>query len=73
MITTDVGGLKEMFEGRGTGIVVDEISGDAIKNAIENFFETDKKEKFKESIKREKERLSWSNFCNKLIDFAESI
>ena len=73
MITTDVGGLKEMFEGRGTGIVVDEISSDAIKNAIENFFDTDKKEKFKESIKREKERLSWSNFCNKLIDFAESI
>ena len=73
MVTTNVGGLKEMFETNGTGIVVDRIESSAIREAVETFFDTGNREKFRENIKKEKERLSWSNFCSKLTDFAESL
>lgn len=73
VVTTDVGGLKEMFEGKGTGIVVEQISGKAIKEAILRFFSGGEREKLGENIKKEKERLSWSNFCSSLINFADSI
>lgn len=73
MVTTDVGGLKEMFEGKGTGIVVEQISSEAIKEAILRFFSKGEREKFGENIKKEKERLNWSNFCSRLINFTDSI
>ena len=73
MVTTNVGGLKEMFGTNGTGIVVDRIDSSAIREAVETFFDTDNRDKFRENINKEKERLSWSNFCSRLTDFAESL
>lgn len=73
MITTDVGGLKEMIEETGTGRVVKEIAAAPVADAIKEYFESESKEKMVSAIKMEKERLSWSNFCNKLINFAETL
>ena len=72
MITTDTGGLKEMISGKGTGIVVEKADPGLIRNAILSFF-SESHEKYVEAIKKEKERLSWSNFCQKLIEFSNSI
>ncbi len=69
LITTDVGGLRETVEVPGTGIVVPEVSSAAVHEAIVRFFEdASVKDKCIEAIAREKERLSWSNFCNKLLE-----
>lgn len=73
LITTNVGGLKEAIEGPGTGTVVDEISPKAIAEAIREYFEFDLKSKYSANIARENEKLSWSNFCDKLIDFYNTL
>lgn len=67
LITTNVGGLKETIEKPGTGIVVDQITPEAIANAIKEYFNTpDISTNMVNSIKKEKERLSWTNFCEKV-------
>lgn len=78
MITTNVGGLKEMIADKGLGLVVNEITPDAIATAVKSYFNNtcDKslsKAQMIENIKAEKERLSWSNFCNKLIEFTNTL
>ncbi len=75
MITTDTGGLKESIGERGTGIVVDRADVQLIRNAIISLFSDyeNKSAAFAKAIQAEKERLSWSNFCNNLISFANSL
>lgn len=69
MVTTSVGGLKESIGDKGTGIVTDEISPEAIKNAILEYFGNNNLQNtFIDNIKKEKELLSWSTFCNNLIN-----
>lgn len=74
MIVTAVGGLKETIGERGTGLVAEECSPDAIREETERYF-TDPtiRERCIANIRKEKERLSWSAFCGKLISFAESL
>ena len=76
MITTDVGGLKEAIGDTKTGIVVVYPSADLIEAAIKDYFSPYsllQREDMIKNIIKEKERLSWSNFCNKLIDFYNEI
>lgn len=73
MITTDVGGLKEMIQKPGTGKVVEEISAETIAGAIKEYFASSQKDEMVAAIKREKERLSWNAFCDKLINFVETL
>ncbi len=74
MVVTDVGGMKETIGDRGTGIVVNRCSPEEIRKAIEYYFSSDDiAATCIESIRKEKERLSWSSFCKRLISFAESL
>lgn len=78
MITTNVGGLKETIGDKGTGIIVDDISPNKIADAIKRFFDNDSNNKcvrnsIIENIKKEKELLSWSNFCKKLLLFYNNL
>lgn len=74
MVTTAVGGLKEMIGDSGTGIVTDEISPAAIRAAIESYFaDTSLRDSCKAAIAAEKERLSWSTFCTNLINFYNTL
>lgn len=76
MITTNVGGLKEAIGNTGTGIVVDYPDSKLIEDAIINYFDPNnisQREAMIKRIKEEKERLSWSNFSNKLLDFYKEI
>ena len=84
MITTAAGGLKETIGDRGTGMIVDRPDPDAVASAIRIYFgdapapegrpggETARDEMLKNII-REKDRLSWSNFCNKLMEFYRTL
>jgi len=73
MITTNVGGLKEAIEAPGTGIVVDAVEPLAIKNAIEDYFGRELRESLTQNIIKEKDKLSWSGFSNKLLDFYKTL
>lgn len=74
LVTTAVGGLKEMIGERGTGIVTGKITPDAIKEAIEEYFsDPDGGERYRTAIREEKERLSWGAFCNRLISLYEQL
>ncbi|MBR5856698.1 MAG: glycosyltransferase [Bacteroidales bacterium] len=73
MITTNVGGLQQMIGDTGTGLISPSIDPDSIAGLIKEFFSSDRRSSLIENIRKEKERLSWSRFCNKLIDFAGTV
>ncbi len=74
MIVTDTGSLRASVEGTGTGLVVERAEPQCVKEGIERFFGTPgMQEACKESIRRQKELLSWSGFCKRLISFTESL
>ena len=70
MIVTNVGGLKETIGDRGTGIVAESGTPEAIAEDILKYFSNPQiKEDCIINIRKEKERLSWSTFARKLTDF----
>ncbi|MGN1220833.1 MAG: glycosyltransferase [Candidatus Cryptobacteroides sp.] len=74
MIVTDVGGLRETVGDSGTGIVAPECTPEAIRHEIERYFAAPQlKQSFITNIRKEKERLSWKNFSEQLIDFINHI
>lgn len=73
MITTDVGGLREAIETPGTGIVVKNPDPGEIRDAIIDYFASDKRSFYQRNIENEKEKLSWKNFCIKLTELYNSI
>ena len=74
MVVTAVGGLKETIGDRGTGIVAPEATPEAIRGEIARYFaEPELKEKFVTEIRKEKERLSWKGFADRLIEFADKL
>lgn len=79
MITTNVGGLKETIGDAKTGVIVEQPEPEAIAQAILNYFNTEEntgklsRTQMISNIKKEKERLSWSNFCNQLEQFWKTV
>ena len=70
MIVTNVGGLKETIGDRGTGLVANEGTPEAIRKEIEKYFaDPCIKENCIQSIRVEKDRLSWNTFARKLTEF----
>jgi len=67
MLVTDVGGLKEIVRHGKCGYVVKpepvEIAG-----AIADYFDNNRKEKFTECVKREKERFSWRRMTESVTE-----
>ena len=74
VIVTDVGGLKETIGDAGTGLVAGECTPEAIRDEILKYFSAPGiREKCIRNIKSEKDRLSWSSFSRRLLEFAETI
>ena len=73
MITTNVGGLKEAIEVPGTGIVVDKAEPVLVSQAIKDYFNSGKIGNFVTNIEREREKLSWKSFTDKLINLYKTI
>ena len=71
VISTDVGGLKEMIRNGETGIVVAGCEPELIANGIRDFFEKNLKGKFSSHIVEKKMELSWKKFSDQLIAFAQ--
>ncbi|MBQ9475321.1 MAG: glycosyltransferase [Bacteroidales bacterium] len=74
LIVTDVGGLKETVGESGTGLVSPSATPAFIAQKINEFFENPSIHKnCVESIRREKESLTWQNFSANLIKFAQNL
>ena len=74
MIVTDVGGLKEAIQERGTGIVTPDHTPASIASAIRRFFaDPSVREGCAECLRSEKERLSWKKFAADLTGFIEKV
>lgn len=74
MIVTDVGGLKETIGDTGTGIVAKDCSPESIRAEILNYFDNPRiRENCIANIRKEKDALSWKEFCRQLVSFADSI
>lgn len=73
MIVTNVGGLKEDVRDGETGIIVDEISPDAVARAIQEYFANNKQQNFKKGISSLKQELSWETFCEEFLKFVTAL
>ena len=74
MIVTDVGGMKETIGDKGTGILADDCTPESIRKSIRLYFsDPGIPEKCKAEIRKEKERLSWENFCRQLLAFSAQL
>ena len=74
MIVTSVGGLKETIGDRGTGLVADSCTPEAIYEEIVKFFgDPEINKECIRNIREEKERLSWKTFARKLTRFIEEL
>ena len=74
MIVTDVGGLRDTIGDRGTGLVVPHPASSDIREGILTYFaEPDLRDRILASIRREKDRLSWKEFCTGVLSFSGQI
>ena len=74
MIVTDVGGLRETIGDRGTGLVSEEGTTEAICREIERYFGNPAiAEECIRNIRIEKKRLSWESFAERLIEFVRQL
>ena len=70
MIVTDVGGLRDTIGDRGTGMLVDAPESGAVREGILRYFaDPSIGESCIEAIRREKQRLSWQEFCHQMTAF----
>jgi D-inositol-3-phosphate glycosyltransferase len=70
MLVTDVGGLREIVPDRKCGYVV-KPDPDFIAEAITDYFDNNRKEKFTEGVKREKEKFSWDKMTAAILEIYE--
>lgn len=74
MIVTGVGGLRETIGETGTGLVARGCTPEDIRSEIVRFFSSPSiKEECIRNIRDEKDRLSWTEFSRKLLEFAQQI
>jgi glycosyltransferase involved in cell wall biosynthesis len=67
MLVTDVGGLREIVQDRICGYVV-KPKPELIADAIIDFFDNDRKDKFTDGVKQEKEKFSWDKMTAAIIE-----
>ena len=74
MVVTDVGGLKQAIGDSGTGLVAERPDPDCIADEIRKYFSNDNLRTLCiNSIRAEKDRLSWKTFSKRLLDFSDNL
>jgi len=73
IIATNVGGLQETIHHEQNGLIVDEISENAIANTIRYYFDNHLQTAFESNLEKSKEDKSWANFAKKLVEFSKSL
>ena len=70
VVATDTGSLRYDVANRGTGLVADEATPEAIAETVRSCFDVPgRMEGFHKAIDKELKRLSWDNFCKLLLEF----
>ena len=72
VIATDVGGLREMIEPHGTGVMCSSPNVDELVQSITEYFSSNT-QVFEDNIKLYKEKYTWANFSKELLIFANKI
>lgn len=72
MLVTNVGGLAEIIPDKKVGYVV-QPNGDAIAEALIDFFENDRKAEFEKNILEEKKKYSWDKMTQKIKSVYQKI
>jgi len=70
MIVTNVGGLAELVPNNKVGFVCN-VSEQEIADAIYNFYTQQKELAFTNAAEQEKQRFTWQNLCNQLLNLAK--
>jgi glycosyltransferase involved in cell wall biosynthesis len=70
MIVTNVGGLAELVPDNKVGFVCN-VSEQEIADAIYNFYNQHKEQEFTNAAEQEKQRFTWQNLCNQLLNLAK--
>lgn len=70
MVVTDVGGLAEIVPDKRVGYLC-QPDPDSIASAVERIWEGDTLERFHQNCLVERERFSWEEMCNRLVEVYE--
>lgn len=73
IVATPVGGLLEDINTTRTGVLTQDVSSEGIAAAIKRYFNNSMESLCKKNIEILKRELSWTNFCNKLLNFTKNI
>ena len=74
MVVTDVGGLKQAVGDSGTGLVAERPDPECVAEEVAKYFSDDNiRALCVNSIRAEKERLSWKTFARRLLDFTDNL
>ena len=74
MVVTDVGGLRQSIGDCGTGLVAPKADADCVVREIRTYFsDANLKTLCVNSIRAEKDRLSWRTFRKRLLEFSDNL
>ncbi len=74
VITGNFGGMRELVEKNSTGILIDNMNKEELKEAIEQLYNDNKLKNMEENcIKKRNEMMSLNEYCNKLIGIYEQV
>ncbi|MEA3448117.1 MAG: glycosyltransferase [Bacteroidota bacterium] len=73
MLTTDVGGLKEVVKDGVTGKIATEVKAENIAAIILDYFKENKAETYKQNIRDLKKYMSWESLADSILDMAGDI
>lgn len=75
VITANYGGMKELVDDGETGILINKIDKDSLKNAIMNLYNDDKKinEMSKKCIEKRESMISMEQYCKKLEEIYKQV
>ncbi len=72
-LVTNVGGLPEYITDGETGVLVNDVSPNGIKNGIERFFTLKATTDFAANLRAKKKSITWDEFAEKIIEFADQL
>lgn len=72
VIATNTGSLREMIEPYNTGLIVNEVTYQALTSTIEKFFASSIA-RFEENIEQYKQKYSWENFSYSILSIYSKI
>ncbi len=73
VISTDVGGLREVIEPFGAGVVVDRPEEKLLREAILEYFGGGKIDEYRNNVNKFSERYTWDSLADGIIEFAIKI